>query len=160
MVEFLPTGSQFLVVQWCTWLWRLDSSVDAPPGIQSLPLPALRVVGQLPTSVQSRCTTHSGSTRLLHCRNQDPIWLSVPTRASQSVSETAYRDRHHIQRRWLQFKFAMVRKGLLRFAVVREGSAKFASQRKARQAKIRVRSLRFANVRSCSPPSRRFATVL
>ena len=36
---------------------RLGSSVDAPPGVQALPLPVLRVAGQLPTSVQSRCTS-------------------------------------------------------------------------------------------------------
>ena len=59
--------------------WRLlGLSADAPLGVRVLPLPALRVVGWLVTSVQIRCTPHSGSARLPHCRNQEPIWLSAP----------------------------------------------------------------------------------
>ena len=41
---------------------RLGSSVDAPPGGQALPLPALHVVGLPLTPIQRHCTPHSGST--------------------------------------------------------------------------------------------------
>ena len=75
---------------------RLGLPVDAPPGVQALPRPALRVAGQLPTSVQGRCASHSGSTRSPNCRSQVPVWLSVPTTRSASVS--AYRGRHYIKR--------------------------------------------------------------
>ena len=57
-----------------------------PLEVQALPLPVLRVVGRPPTSVQIRCTSHSGSTQLHHCRSQVPILLSAPTRSSHSAS--------------------------------------------------------------------------
>ena len=72
---------------------RLGSSVDAPREVQALPLPVLRVTGQLPTSTQSRCATHSDSTLSLPCRVLDPCAPSAPARASRSVYATTNRGR-------------------------------------------------------------------
>ena len=93
LMGFLPVGFQFLVA-FC----RLGSSAVSLPVVQAQPLPIPYVPAQLPTRVQSRCTSHSGSTRSLHCRSQVPIWLSAPTRAFHSVSATTNRGHHHLQR--------------------------------------------------------------
>ena len=54
--------------------WRhLGSSVDAPPEVQALPLPVLRVLGQILTSIQSRCMSHSVLKQFPHRRSQVPI---------------------------------------------------------------------------------------
>ena len=77
--------------------WRL---LDAPLGVQALPLPVLRVVGRLPTSDQeSLHVTQRFNNSCLVVVATSQAWLSAPTRASQSVSVTANRGRHTIQRR-------------------------------------------------------------
>ena len=79
VVGILPVRLQFLSGRVAHSAWRrLRSSVDAPPGVQALPLPVLRVPGQLPTSVQSRCTSD------IVARSQSGFLH--PPRASRSAS--------------------------------------------------------------------------